>query len=154
MRCYRIVRKKYAAILSGEGARLYGGRWNTKGTSIIYTAETSSLAMLEMLVQRSVQLVGMEYYLITIEIPDALVSVPLSMRELPLAWDAYPPNASTKIIGDEFVNRGEDLLLAIPSVINELEHNILINDLHPNFKEVKLVSSKQIVFDKRLIADL
>ena len=154
MRLYRIVHKKYAAFLSGEGARLYGGRWNTKGTSLIYTAQTSSLAMLEMLVQRNVQLVGMNYYLVTIEVPDTYLPSEMLIKDLPLAWNKYPPNSITKALGDDFVQSGEQLLLSVPSVVNSLECNYLINDHHPDFKHVNIVSSKQIIFDARLTSAL
>lgn len=150
MRCYRIVHKKYAEVLSGEGARLFGGRWNTKGNSLIYTAQTSSLAMLEMLVQRNVQLVGVNYYILTIEIPEKNIAKPLLIKNLPLAWNKYPPNTSSKEIGDRFINQNKYLVLPIPSVVNPLELNYLINDYHPGFKEVRLVGSKQLLFDPRL----
>lgn len=150
MRCYRIVHRKYAEILSGEGARLFGGRWNTKGNSLIYTAQTSSLAMLEMLVQRNVQVVGIDYFLMTIEIPEKHIAKPIPLKELPLAWNEFPPNTSSKEIGDRFINQNKHLVLPIASVVNPLELNYLINDYHPSFKEVRLVGSKQILFDPRL----
>lgn len=150
MRCYRIAHKKYAGFLSGEGARLFGGRWNTKGNSLIYTAQTSSLAILEMLVQRSVQLVGVQYYLMTIEIPEKHIVKPILIKDLPLAWNDYPPNTSSKEIGDRFIRQNKNLMLSIPSVVNPLECNYLINDHHPSFREVRLVGSKQILFDPRL----
>lgn len=151
MNCYRIVHKKYADTLSGEGARLYGGRWNTKGNSMIYTAQSSSLAMLEMLVQRNIQLVGINYFLITIQIPDSIKIKNIDILEVPDSWDANPPNETTKSIGDTFVNEREYMILSVPSAVNPLESNFLINDQHPDFREVSIIDKEQIVFDKRLL---
>ena len=151
MNCYRIVHKKYADTLSGEGARLYGGRWNTKGNSMIYTAQSSSLAMLEMLVQRNIQLVGINYFLITIKIPDTIKIKSLTKAEIPVNWDANPPNVTTKSIGDSFINDGKYMMLSVPSAVNPLEYNFLINDRHPDFKEVSIIDKEQIIFDKRLL---
>jgi len=151
MKCYRIARKKYASKLSGEGAKLFGGRWNTKGNSIIYTAQTSSLAMLEMLVQRSVQLIGMDYYLITIYVPDDMIIQSLGKKELPLAWNTYPPNDSTKHIGDRFIDESKGAILAVPSAVNPLEVNYLINDQHRDFYDIEILEKEQIIFDKRLV---
>lgn len=151
MLCYRIARGKYADTLSGEGAKLFGGRWNTKGNSVIYTAQSSSLAMLEMLVQRSIQFIGIDYYLITIEIPDTMEIQSLDKEELPLTWNAYPPNGSTKHIGDQFVIEGKNVILSVPSAVNPLEVNYIINDGHRDFRDVEIINKEQIVFDKRLV---
>ena len=49
---WRITTQRFAAsAFSGEGARLYGGRWNPKGWEVVYTAESQSLALLELMVQ-------------------------------------------------------------------------------------------------------
>ncbi|HEY0678682.1 MAG TPA: RES domain-containing protein, partial [Chitinophagaceae bacterium] len=37
---YRIGRTKWAKLLDGEGARLYGGRWNHIGVPCVYTSES------------------------------------------------------------------------------------------------------------------
>ncbi len=151
MKCYRIVHKKYADILSGEGARLYGGRWNTKGNSMIYTAQSSSLAMLEMLVQRNIQLIGINYFLITINIPDSIKIKSLTKLEIPPKWNENPPNVTTKSIGDTFISQGEYMVLSVPSAVNPLESNLLINDRHREFKDIKIIEKEQIIFDKRLL---
>ncbi|MBC8006624.1 MAG: RES domain-containing protein, partial [Prolixibacteraceae bacterium] len=45
---------RYAGTaFSGEGARLYGGRWNRKGVPMVYTAGSQSLAMLKCLCKMS-----------------------------------------------------------------------------------------------------
>ena len=51
IRAWRIVQMRFAdRAFEGERARLFGGRWNRRGTPIIYTAESLSLATLEILV--------------------------------------------------------------------------------------------------------
>ena len=48
---WRITSNKFIkSAFNGEGARLFGGRWNSRGTPLIYTAESKSLAALEILV--------------------------------------------------------------------------------------------------------
>ena len=49
MTVYRFTHKKFAGELSGTGARLVGGRWNPVGVSVVYTSESISLALLEVL---------------------------------------------------------------------------------------------------------
>lgn len=151
MRCYRITTARYAQKLSGEGARLYGGRWNSEGRSLIYTAQTSSLAMLEILVHINATLVGSDFYLMVIEVPDTLVRRPLSLSDLPLHWDKNPHEYGTQKLGDDFIARSEKAVMTVPSAINTLEHNYLINDRHPDFNKVKLVETIPIDFDRRLL---
>ena len=48
---WRIVRAaRVNSAFTGEGARIYGGRWNSRGTAVIYVSEHESLAALELLV--------------------------------------------------------------------------------------------------------
>ena len=42
MKVFRLSKKKYAEELSGKGASKSGNRLNSKGTEIIYTAESRS----------------------------------------------------------------------------------------------------------------
>ena len=47
MDVYRIGKNKYIKDLSGDGARLYGGRWNYQGYRVLYASESLALAILE-----------------------------------------------------------------------------------------------------------
>jgi RES domain-containing protein len=51
LKCFRLVDEDYLeSAFSGDGARLYGGRWNAPGVAMVYTAQSLSLAQLELLV--------------------------------------------------------------------------------------------------------
>lgn len=151
MRCYRIATKKYAQKLSGEGARLYGGRWNSEGHSLVYTAQTSSLAMLEMLVHINANSVGDNFCMMIIDVPDKLLAKPILVKDLPLHWDKNPHAYDTQRLGDKFVLKAENVAIAVPSAVNALEHNYLINDRHPAFSKVKIIDTLPLDFDRRLL---
>lgn len=151
MKCYRIASQKYAYQLSGEGARLYGGRWNSEGHSLIYTAQTSSLAMLEILVHIQARRVGTGFYLMVIDVPDSLIAQPITVKELPSQWHHNPHQYATQRIGDDFITQSKRVVMPVPSAVNTLEYNYLINDSHPDFNKIRLVKTLHIDFDRRLI---
>jgi len=65
---WRLVTARFAdTAFSGDGARLYGGRWNRKGVPLVYAAGSQSLAMLEMLVQD--EPLRARYVMIRVRIP-------------------------------------------------------------------------------------
>lgn len=150
MRVYRLARKAYALPLSGEGAKLNGARWNTIGTEIIYTAETRSLAMAEVLVHLSLATLPTDFVIITIEIPDDLLIKEIKTDDLPLNWNVYPHLSSTQKFGDEFVREGKYSLLKVPSVITPGEHNFLINPKNKDFSKIQVISTEAFPFDHRL----
>ena len=150
MHCYRIARKKYADSLSGEGAKRYGGRWNTIGTPLIYTASSSSLAILEILVHIPVDLLPEDYYLMTISLPENKLGPPIALTDLPPDWKHNPSIKTTRQLGDQFYREAAHLALPIPSAVNELDQNILINPDHPDFDKVTLLDSTPLYLDRRL----
>ncbi len=82
---WRIVTHRLAATaFSGEGARLFGGRWNRKGESVVYTAQSRSLAFLEMLVQD--EPLRANYVLIPAEIPGDMATLKIDSKQLPEHW--------------------------------------------------------------------
>ena len=59
---WRIVQTHVADhAFSGEGARRYGGRWNSKGHAVVYTSGSISLAILEILVHIQIYDILEEY---------------------------------------------------------------------------------------------
>jgi RES domain-containing protein len=145
---HRICNTAYSDDLSGTGAKLFGGRWNSKGFAMLYVAENISLAVLEMLVHSQFKDFAIELSILRISIPDAIEVKEIKLSKLKQDWiDDY---SYTKFIGNEFVKSANNLLLKVPSAIVNEEHNFLINPLHTDFKKVKITEVKQFRTDKRL----
>ena len=115
MQAWRIVKEKHAATaFNGEGARLYGGRWNSAGVSLIYTSGTKALAALESLVHLNPPVI-FKYLAIPIEFDNALVEK-IAPDTLPADWTDEPPPPSTKDIGDTWVKEARSAILEIPKM--------------------------------------
>lgn len=148
MRCYRIVRPVHAGTaLSGEGARLYGGRWNPPGWRCVYAAGSRALAILEMLVHLSPATRGLEYRLLEIEVPDREIAPP---RNLPSRWDAHPAASQSQNHGMGWLKEGRHSALQVPSVLIPEENNVLLNPEAPGFKRVKIVGEREFRLDLQL----
>lgn len=145
---YRIVKCVYAD-LSGTGARLYGGRWNSEGKSMVYLASSRSLAILEALAHLSPTNIPDHFCMMIIDAPDDFVQVDIAT--LPENWHEFPEPMSLKRIGNNFLAENKSLLLKVPSAIVNDEFNYLLNPMHANASAVKIVSSKPFYFDSRLV---
>ena len=147
---WRIVKERHAATaFTGDGAAKTGGRWNSRGTLLVYTSGTKSLATLESLVHLNPPVI-FKYVIFPIRFEDALVES-FSIKHLPTAWRTEPPPAATKAIGDEWVLKARSPVLALPSVITG-ETNYLLNPAHPDFKKINIGKPEAFVFDPRLLA--
>lgn len=147
MLVYRLVHPQYAHDLSGYGSMLVAGRWNFKGHRVLYTAENSSLALLEYLAHSEGLKRRLPYQLITVEIPDQHIEE-LSSDVLKDDWRHEP--FITREIGSKWLKSLTALALKVPSVLNEDNSNYLINPAHADFGQVKITSTKEISFDQRL----
>ena len=151
IRAYRLVKRKWRqAAFDGEGARLYGGRWNSKGKACVYLAGSASLAMLEVMVHLDDYQLLEHYTLLEVTLPkSALMS--LSTESLPKDWAVEPAPASTAEIGDNWLESQSSLALAVPSAVVPRERNYLINPEHARFQAL-IDSAAEIAFtpDKRL----
>ncbi len=149
---YRLIKKRFAADpLSPDGARLFGGRWNSKGVAMVYASDSISLAVLEILVHlhRHEALEG--FVLCEIPLPDG-ATMELAQEALPENWRHDPPPFSTMAIGDEWIARRESLALAVPSTIIPQQSNLLINPHHDQFKALeKEVKVETFPLDGRLM---
>jgi RES domain-containing protein len=147
---YRIVPEgKTSNAFSGEGARLYPGRWNHRGISMVYCAESISLAALEMLVHTdSLKLLG-RYVVIPVIFYEALYSE-LRQTDLPRDWNTCPPPVSTRDIGTAWATRKKSVILAVPSAVIPDARNYLINPLHPDINKLAIGKPAHFSFDPRL----
>jgi len=147
---YRISKTKNIKDLSGTGAKIFGGRWNNKGVSIIYTSETRALATLEYLVHVPLSLMPTNLSLAAIKIPDSIVPKKIEISNLPKKWQDYPAPSRLAKIGSDWALSNETLLLRVPSAIVKDEFNILLNPAHGDMKRVKIAHVEKYRLDERL----
>jgi RES domain-containing protein len=146
---YRITKCNYAADLSGTGARLYGGRWNSEGKPMLYLASSRSLAVLEVLVHLDPLIIPGNYCLVEIEVPDDKIAT-VDVEQLPKDWRDISGPVILRQLGDAFLKKQEHLLMKVPSSIVPAEYNYLLNPLHPDAFDVKLLKREPFSFDQRL----
>lgn len=150
MDVYRVTKCAYINDLSGWGASVYPGRWNSKGVYILYTSLTPSLALLENRVHMP-SMPNEDYCLAKLSIPgDKIQDIELS--DLPSDWFTFPAPHKLKLIGDTFVKDNIYLGLIIPSAVLPEEQNLLINPRHADFAFSKVVSVRNIPIDGRLFS--
>ena len=147
---WRIVEARFKGkAFTGDGARLYGGRWNSRGVAMIYTAGSLALASIEIVVN-----------LPSPKLLEAFVRVPVSFREemvesmlpsgLPKDWQSRPISPSTRIIGDAWIREQRSAVLKVPSTVVPEEFNYLINPAHADFAEIEIGQAVVYHFDPRL----
>ncbi|WP_066331401.1 RES family NAD+ phosphorylase [Azohydromonas lata] len=150
---WRITTKRFAAsAFSGEGARLYGGRWNRVGQPLVYTAESRSLALLEMLVQD--EPLRAHYMLIPATLPSDLKVVELSLSDLPPHWRTLAARDVLQTLGADWLARADGAVLAVPSAVMPAERNYLLNPLHPDFRRIGTGEAEPLETDIRLLRDI
>lgn len=149
MEVYHIGSTKYAAQLSGEGAKLHGGRWNSIGIPCIYTSESIALCVLEyaanVMVGQMPPLLSVTVY----TIPDKSWRE-FSLTDLPENWQEVPAPYETKVFGSQLLNEAKYLALKLPSAVISSEHNYILNTLHPDFKKIKIKEILLFNFDSRI----
>ena len=134
---WRITTARFArSAISGEGARLYGGRWTPKGLPVVYTAANQSLAMLEMLVQD--QPLRARYVMVEARIPGAVTIDRVSFDDLPSDWREIGARQKLQAIGAEWARKRKAAVLTVPSAIVPSESHDLLNPLHLAFKRIRI----------------
>jgi len=130
----------------GEGARRYGGRWNSAGVPMVYASEHESLAVLEVRVHIAMSGV---YKSFAFDFDEGLMRT-LLVQQLPKDWQHEPPPVSLQRLGDQWVKAGDSVILAVPSAIVPNELNLLINPRHPDFSKIDIHTATDLTLDRRL----
>ncbi|MCL2641815.1 MAG: RES family NAD+ phosphorylase [Phycisphaerales bacterium] len=151
IQAWRITKAKYAdTAFSGVGTKRDGGRWNNPGTSIVYTAGSTSLAILEMLVHLDeVDTLLQHYVIFEISFDKSLVKS-VDPATFPEAWRVDPPPVTVQLIGDDWVAGEDSAVLRLPSAVVPAEWNYLLNPEHPDFAKIAIGPKQPIEFDPRL----
>jgi RES domain-containing protein len=145
---YRIADARFAPE-SGEGARLYGGRWNSPGRAVIYTCTSYAGAMLEKLVHTG-RTIPKHQECVTYEFADDLPVTALDPKTM-AGWREADYIVS-RGAGDAWLLSGTTAILKVPSVVFDVERNALINPAHPDIARIRVVAIEAIRWDDRLFA--
>lgn len=150
MRFWRICRRRYAADAArGEGASLYGGRWNSRGVRVVYASSSLALAAVETFVNLEPNLRPADLVFIEGEIPDALEVGRIDPKTLPAGWHGTR-DESLRRFGDDWIHSGRDAALLVPSATIRGEWNVLMNPIHPEFTRIQFGEPAPFEFDVRM----
>jgi RES domain-containing protein len=148
LRAYRIVNYKWrTSALDGEGARLYGGRWNHPGYSCVYLASSRALAALEMLVHLTPKTKSVRFSFVEVNLSSLSIE---KIATLPPGWDETLPSGATREAGTEWLRSKRSAVLQVPSVLIQEEPNYILNPSHPECENLFPVSARDFFFDTRL----
>lgn len=151
MIAFRLAREPYAHSLSGKGAALKGGRWNSPGVEMIYTAENRSLAMAEVAVHFTLATLPVDYRMVSLEIPGSLAIQELLPSDLPANWNVFPHLLTTQALGDQFILENKFPILKAPSAVVQGDFNLLLNPGHKDFSEIRILGVEPFPFDHRIL---
>jgi len=147
MELFRVVREKYHSDLSGRGAYLNGGRWNSPERYALYTTFTRSLGILETVVHLESTFPPDDYVMVVMYAPDTVAIQNISLDDLSKNWKRHTPE--TQKIGDEWLEKAQSPILRVPSVIVNAEYNYILNPKHPNFQSLKIINTEPLAFNER-----
>lgn len=138
--------------LSGKGAEITGGRWNHKGTPLLYTSSNRALAGLETIMHLNAGGLPFNRYLVEVLIPDAAWAAAqvITAATAPVGWDAEPASRTAANYGSAWAKSSTTLLLIVPSVVVPDEPNILINPIHPDMGQLTASKVRKWLYDPRL----
>jgi RES domain-containing protein len=149
IKVWRLCRAVHAAsAFSGEGARRFGGRWNSRGTPMVYTSSSLALAAIELFVHLEPSQAPIDLVAVSATLPEGEPARTLAPTEIPSDWRSDP--SRPRSLGDEWLRSGASLALRVPSVPIPIEWNVLINPQHPRFSHLQIDPPQPFVFDERM----
>jgi RES domain-containing protein len=146
---FRIGKEQYSKDLSGNGAKLYGGRWNLPGTSCLYTSQSRALALLEYSANVGMDFIPPNLCFTLIEIADDLIDE-IAVENIPKDWNAVPSSSSTKVFGSAKFTQSSLPILKVPSVIIPNEYNFIINPTFLDTNLLKIITIEKYTYDFRI----
>ena len=147
-RFYRLVQARWAHdAMSGEGARIAGGRWNPPGLPAVYLAGSRSLAALEIVVHAPREVLSLEWRIFEVGVPDEMIE---TARRLPKDWQGLPSSPAARRFGEAWLRESRSLALRVPSAIVSQESILLLNPRHRGVAEIRVSKPEDFRFDPRI----
>lgn len=146
MKAYRIGSGLHP-IFDGTGASLYPGRWNEAHQRVIYCGASFAIAMLERLCYTALGRLPAGDRYVEVDIPDDLIETPDVERVS--GWDA-PGSEAARAYGAEWWRARRSAALLVPSVVTKIDRNVVINEIHPEFRRVTAGPERPVEWDRRL----
>ncbi len=147
IKVYRIVGKnRIDSAFDGEGSRVYGGRWNNKGISAVYTSDSLALSSLETIIHLPTYDLLENYVYFRISLDTKMVYD----SPTPVGWDERPNSSIARSIGDEWVTKNTSPAMKVPSILVPESYNFIINIHHPDYSDIRIDYPKPLIFDSRL----
>ena len=149
MKVYRIAGEKDASDICGSDAAKFGGRWNKKGSPVLYTGESKEIALLELIVHTPIAVVP-ALDILTLTIPDESI-FEIELKDLPDNWANDPVPSILAEIAEEWIASNKSIALKVPSCVIHSSRNYILNCRHPEYHQVKVIEQVGFHFDRRLI---
>ena len=147
---WRITREKYLdEAFTGEGAKMWGGRWNPAGQPAVYCAENLSLAILELIVHLDSDVDINNFVAIPASFNEKSVKT-LTASQLPETWNYLPIGPASMVVGKKWLDEKKCMVLKVPSTIVPIENNFIINPLHLDFSRLEVGAPQKIRIDPRI----
>lgn len=144
--------KCVGSAFSGIGAEKTGGRWNFPGMRVVYTSENLSLATLELFVHVNPKIIPAGLMVVLAQLPRRWSKTEIKISDLPVNWREHPAPIRLQEIGTEWLTSNSTLALVVPSAINPIDKNVILNPSHPQMKDVKIEPPEKFDFDPRMFA--
>jgi RES domain-containing protein len=136
---------------SGKGAETTGGRWNHKGTAMLYTSASAALACLETLVHLNAGGLPLNRYLVQIRVPGTMwTKRTVFNKNAHIGRDAIPAGKVSIAWGTSWAKSLASLCAVVPSVIVPDENNVLINPRHADATKLTITKVGKWTYDARL----
>ncbi len=150
MQAWRVAKAKRATDLSGRGAAIEGGRWNDMDIPAVYMGLSPAICALETFVHTSAR-PTLPLKITCFELPDdANLYLEVEPQTLPIGWASLPADRASMAFGTKWLKSASQLGLIVPSVVLPLEHNIVLNPLHPAIASVKVLNIYDFAYDERM----
>jgi RES domain-containing protein len=133
--------------MTGEGARLFGGRWNPPGIPAVYLADSRALAALEIIVNAPREVLSLTWRIFEVDVPDDLIET-VKTNDLPDDWQALPSSPEARLHGVRCLKSGA-LGFKLPSALIPEEFTLLLNPLHPDAGKLRVSGPTEFSFDPR-----